>query len=86
MPYINQRQREVMAAGAKPSSAGELNYFITKAILAYLERQEMRGWKGYGAYNEVLGVLEAVKLELYRRLVSAYEDMKIHENGDVYHD
>jgi len=28
-------------------------------------------------------VLEAAKLELYRRQVAVYEDAKIFENGDV---
>lgn len=31
-----------------------------------------------------LGTLEAVKQEFYRRVVAAYEDLKIQENGDVY--
>ena len=33
---------------------------------------------------EVLGVLECVKLELYRRVAAPYEDKKCQENGDVY--
>jgi hypothetical protein len=34
-------------------------------------------------YNDAIGALEGAKLELYRRYVSAYEDDKIKENGDV---
>jgi broad-specificity NMP kinase len=37
----------------------------------------------YHKYNAAVGVLECAKLELYRRLVSGYEDTKIIENGDV---
>jgi hypothetical protein len=40
--------------------------------------------KSYFSYNEVVGVLECVKLEMYRRLVAPYEDRKCKENGDVY--
>ena len=31
-----------------------------------------------------MGALEGVKLEMYRRKISAYEDRKIEMNGDVY--
>jgi hypothetical protein len=34
--------------------------------------------------NDIIGALEACKLEFYRRLVSHYEDIKIRSNGDVY--
>ena len=37
----------------------------------------------YEEYNSVVGVLESVKLEFYRRAVAAYEDNKIVENGDI---
>jgi len=32
----------------------------------------------------VIGVLESVKMELYRRKIADYEDEKCEENGDVY--
>ena len=38
----------------------------------------------YYHYNQLIGVLECAKLELYRRLVTPYEDIKITDNGDVY--
>lgn len=34
---------------------------------------------------DILGVLEGAKLELYRRKIALYEDIKIKENGDVYY-
>jgi len=34
--------------------------------------------------NEVIGVLECAKLELYRRVAAPYEERKRIENGEVY--
>jgi hypothetical protein len=59
--------------------AGDLNYIFTKIINHYMNR---KGEK-YQHYNDVIGALEACKLELYRRRVAPYEDKKITENGDV---
>jgi len=38
----------------------------------------------YADYNEVIGVLECVKQELYRKVISKYEDKKEKENGTVW--
>lgn len=82
MPYIKQdRRAPLWAYDSKPQNAGELNYLITKFIDEYLKGQ---GEVRYAHLNEVIGVLECAKLELYRRVVSPYEDTKIVENGDVY--
>ena len=56
-----------------------LNYVFTSLILRWLGDKP-----NYAKYNEVIGVLECVKLEFYRRAVSVYEDSKLIENGDVY--
>ena len=61
------------------SNPGNLNYVITKLIIAWLG-----GRPNYARYNEVIGVLECVKQELYRRKMAVYEDEKCRENGDVY--
>jgi hypothetical protein len=61
-------------------SGGELNYLITTLIQEYILREGL----SYATLNEVIGVLECAKLELYRRVVTPYEDSKIQENGDVY--
>lgn len=66
----------------RPSNAGELNYVITDLIDNYLYFQYPV--TSYVALNEVIGVLECVKLELYRRIAAPYEDKKMAENGDVY--
>lgn len=83
MPYIREDRRIEIEAGVKPQLAGELNYKITKTILEYLAIQKT-SHISYYMLNEILGVLEAVKLEFYRRVVASYEDQKIKENGDVY--
>lgn len=81
MPYIRETDRERLAVGEPPRTPGELNYNLTRAILAYLGPSDK--WS-YASLNEVLGVLEACKLEFYRRAVAAYEDVKAGYNGDVY--
>jgi len=60
--------------------AGDLNYIITTIIKKTLDRQGER----YQTLNAVVGSLECCKLELYRRLISPYEDTKVKSNGDVY--
>jgi hypothetical protein len=81
MPYIRPcpaRQIADNELDGLPNGPGELNYLITKLCLDYL------GTESYSKYNEVIGVLECAKLEMYRRAVAPYEDKKIAENGDVY--
>lgn len=83
MPYVTQEARknfELALTHLEPEYAGELNYCITRLCSAYLGRSE----GGYRALNEIIGVLECAKMELYRRVVVPYEDKKLIENGDVY--
>ena len=86
-PYIKKDQRIELDMGRRPVDAGELNYVITNAILYYLIKLCQKPNKicnNYADYNEVIGVLECIKQELYRRMVAPYEDQKKEENGDVY--
>jgi hypothetical protein len=78
MPYIEQHRRDQLLY-EDPVTAGELNYELTMTCLEYLG--EIPTYQGY---NDVIGALECAKLEFYRRRVSAYEDWKMAENGDVY--
>ena len=80
-PYISAVARKIWD-GRLPQmlGPGELAYVITKACLHYLEDCD----PGYSAYAQVVGVLETVKLELYRRQIGPYEDRKCEENGDVF--
>ena len=57
-----------------------MNFALTKMIQFYLSCKGV----SYSSFNDVIGALEACKLEFYRRVVSPYEDNKIIENGDVY--
>ena len=82
MPYIEPEARKrfdrwIDALVCLPLSLGELNYVITKLLLATKPRS-------YTDYDALIGVLECVKLEFYRRAVVLYEDTKKEENGDVY--
>jgi hypothetical protein len=79
MPYIELKDREELLK-RKPNTVGELNYIITMFCKEYLEHCG----ESYTVYNNLVGVLESCKLELYRRKVALYEDKKIMENGDVY--
>ena len=91
MPYIPQADRArldvytgarwaLTKSGLQDPKPGELNYMLTRIILAYLDTAGMN----YATLNTVMGVLECVKQELYRRVAVPYEDKKRTENGDVY--
>lgn len=85
MPYIERGLRTevnkivgyAMGWKIQTRSIGEINYLITQLLI---ETQP----KTYRDYNNLIGVLECVKLEFYRRMVAKYEDEKIDQNGDVY--
>ena len=83
MPYIEKSRRQVLdinAAEIIPQTSGELNYMFAKHIDRYLTEKGL----SYSAINEVVGVLECLKLEIYRRIAVPYEDKKKEENGDVF--
>ena len=90
MPYITDTARRLMSNGQPPSTAGELNYAITKLCDNFVafrsgtinDMYELR----YDNINEVIGALECAKQEFYRRIAAPLENMKIAENGDVYGD
>jgi len=90
MPYIKKDRRvELIQYDATGMyirtrdmiSSGELNFAVTSLVLDYASGVPPLS---YAMINDVIGVLECAKLELYRRLASPYEDKKIEENGDVY--
>ncbi len=84
MPYIDKHRREKLDRHFAPLTTGELNYVIHTKIGEYFWAGSTGDtFPGYAEINDVIGVLECVKLELYRRLASEYEDMKIDENGDI---
>lgn len=88
MPYIKQSSRkkleggiDVLVDGLLLQGPGEFNYAITEILIQGIE---LTTNPSYAKLNEALGILEAVKLELYRRVAAPYEDQKIKENGDAY--
>lgn len=85
MPYISKTDRsdlnqKLAYAGRSINNPGELNYLVTRIIDQYI----YNNGKSYASINDVIGVLECAKLELYRRIAAPYEDIKLHDNGDVY--
>ena len=54
---------------------GNINYFLCKLFTL----NEIN----YGNARNFIGELECAKLELYRRFVAPYEDLKKKENGDI---
>lgn len=83
MPYIKQTDRnkfDDIIEQLYPTTAGELNYIITSIIHQHIK---LNGGVSYAKLNEMIGMLECAKLELYRRKAAPYEDLKMEENGDV---
>lgn len=78
MPYIHPEDRELLKNDIVAIGPGELNYQIMAALLDYIHTNY-----NYAKLNEVIGVLEVVKQEFYRRVVVPYEEKKIKENGDL---
>lgn len=86
MPYVDpfvRKQFSFHRQQGHPAitrTGGELNYELTLVCLEHLHNNGER----YETFNQIIGALEACKLEFYRRLVVPYEDKKKEENGDVY--
>lgn len=92
MPYIPEKDREKYyedvcrlvdtlwsnnnGAGVK---VGDVNYIISTLIWKLFANN-----KSYTNGNNLMGVLECVKQEFYRRQLAIYEDQKIVENGDIH--
>ena len=82
MPYIRKESRKALdkyvnTIPSKTLNIGELNYVITKILLNHKP-------KNYQDYNQLIGVLECIKLEFYRRMVAPYEDLRKQEQGEIY--
>ena len=80
MPYITEEERRLLHNGAAPFNAGQLNYVISHHIDNFLWEKGIN----YEGINTVLGVLEACKQEIYRRIAAPYEDKKQAGNGEVF--
>ena len=90
MPYIvKERRSQIERKSAlgqtfihsnEIETPGELNFAITRLANRYVSHKGM----SYDTINNLIGVLECVKMELYARIARPYEDKKISENGDAY--
>jgi hypothetical protein len=87
MPYIKLSDRkkwgktidevvDMIEKIPEDKQEGELNFFVTTILKRSFSAS-------YHNYNKIMGVLECIKQEFYRRQVAPYEDKKIEENGDV---
>jgi Domain of unknown function (DUF6899) len=82
MPYIDEHLRKALEPHSTVAAGnpGELNYQITCLVEDYRFKRA----DSYATFNDIIGALEAAKLEFYSRIVTPYEDRKCQENGDVY--
>jgi hypothetical protein len=88
MPYIREEDRikfkpileeldEILLHSSM--NTGDMNYLITKIVHMFLEEKGL----SYQHLNDMIGVLECAKLELYRKIASDYEDTKEKLNGKI---
>jgi hypothetical protein len=90
MPYIKTEERkqfdlaieELVDAltdhGFSKLKPGDLNYVVSKIIWGEFDKNP-----SYTFGNELIGALECIKQEFYRRRLAILEDKKILENGDI---
>ena len=83
MPYIKKEDCKIpdeTIGTLVPLTVGDLNYCITMLCNNYLKDKGLR----YKHINDIIGVLECAKMELYRRVGAIYEDECIWKNGDCF--
>jgi hypothetical protein len=88
MPYITRKDRkqyqEILSSLAeiipqdRMQRPGHMNYIVS-LLIEKVYGKEMR----YADHNEVMGFLNCIALEFYRRKTAPYEDLKIAEEGDL---
>ena len=91
MPYIEQEKRDILDPEIESLFVGlidmqckseennmeeNINYVFTKLL-------KMCYGESYEEINNALGIMSAVQLEYYRKVVTPYGNQKIYENGDV---
>jgi hypothetical protein len=90
MPYVTKILRTLELDNAISAVVNEIsdenlnpglvNYTISTILGRLLYNQDL----SYRNINQLIGVLECVKMELYRRIAIPYEDKMIERNGDVF--
>lgn len=90
MPYIKELERKKLENNLnllidqlkKETKDGtDKNGVVTYAIYKII--MNLYGDGNYEILSNAIKVLESVKLEYYRRVITPYENMKIYENGDI---
>ncbi len=78
-PLISKVAGEIQAAveSGIGKRGGEVNFVICSLVDMLYDRN-------YTELSAAIGDVECAKLEVYRRLLSNYEDQKIIEHGDVF--
>jgi hypothetical protein len=82
MPYIKQDRRDtcdrvvVEMDQVRVKADGDLNYILYKYCKYHVQ-------PSYNNYKNFCGELRQCATEIERRILAAYEDEKIEENGDV---
>ena len=93
MPYIKKDDRKqyeeeiqlllnklvAVSENNEDDVCGHMNYIISSLLKKYVAEKGER----YFRYNDLIGMLECVKLEMYRRQILSYEDKAIEKNGDI---
>lgn len=88
MPYIEHRLRDELGESLntlfealeglhESERPGAINYCFSCLI------RDLYPKANYRKMNEVMGVLECVKQEYYRKVVAPYEEVKEKENGSL---
>lgn len=85
MPYITDDERfkydfaiDSLVDKLEKQPVGHINYVISRMFWRLFKKN-----RSYTFGNNLMGVLECVKAEFYRRKLAPYEDEKMIENGDV---
>lgn len=90
MPYINFSKRaefdkeidlliEKLKSKSNDDLSGQLNYVISRLAWSLCTEKNMR----YARMNTIIGALDCVKMEFYRRIAAPYENKKIESEGDI---
>jgi hypothetical protein len=100
MPYIVKAQREIVdkaiealaervaeaAKGTGLAVAGpeKMSGVVNYAVTMLLQKTMLAHDRTYASMSAAIGTVECCKLELYRRMIAPYENVKANQNGDVF--
>ena len=84
MPYIKQDDRmkfdkHVKKLVSEIESTGEINYVISTILIGMMKKHG----KDYDELNGLMGVINCVQQEFYRKVAAPYEELKEKDNGGI---